>query len=83
MTTQRNEPSFIGNLFCSKPTSVDAVMDTFHKAIADLEAVESHCRSAAAEHAQAIKEREARMAAAVVEADRASTIAGKMKALFA
>lgn len=81
--TTRNEPSFIGSLFGSKPTNVDAVLDTFTKTIADLESI------SAAEKVKA-DEKSAQAAALVSEANvslaeamRASSIADKMKAIFA
>jgi len=79
----RKEPSLLGSIFGAKaPTTVDGVMEAFNHTIAQLEAVELAHRVQAAAHAEAIQKANIQLAAASAEADRASTIATKMKGIF-
>lgn len=83
--TTRKEPSFIGSLFGNtqvKPANVDAVMDTFHKTIADLESISVAENAKADEKTAQAAALVAEANASVAEAMRASSIADKMKAIF-
>ena len=86
----RQEPTLFGNIkqaiFGVEQAvvrKVDHVMEAFHSTIADLEGVAKEHTAHAAEHAREIEARTAAKVAAEAEALKATSIAQKMKGIFA